>query len=446
MADNNFDLFEKDRPKDDAKYQPLAERLRPQSLKEFTGQTHLVGEGMVLQQAIEADRLMSLIFWGPPAVGKTTLAQIIARETQSDFHAISAVTAGVGDIRKIIEIGKKNRKLGQKRTILFIDEIHRFNKAQQDALLHSVEDGTLILIGATTENPSFEVISALLSRCQVYQLHPLEPAQIRQILHRALTTDAVLLEQKIMLPEEVMDTLVNLTGGDVRAALNALELAARICPVNAAGEKILSRELIQKTLQKTHARYDKQGDMHYDTISAFIKSVRGSDPDAALHYLARMLDAGEDPKFIARRLVILASEDIGNAAPLGLVMATSAFTAVTYIGMPEARIILSQITTYLASADKSNAAYVAISEALADVQNQPLEPIPLPLRNAPTDLMKKFGYANGYKYPHDFPGNFLEESYLPPKLKDKTYYRPSANGFEAKLKERLRKLWPKKKR
>jgi putative ATPase len=256
----------------------------------------------------------------------------------------------------------------------------------------------------------------------------------------------VLLDQKVVLPDDVSEVLLKLTGGDVRAALNALELAAQICPRAASGEKIISRELIQKTLQKTYARYDKQGDMHYDTISAFIKSVRGSDPDAAVHYLARMLDAGEDPKFIARRLIVLAAEDIGNAAPLGLVLATSAFSAVTYIGMPEARIILSQVTTYLASAEKSNAAYVAISEALADVQNQPLESIPLHLRNAPTDLMHQLGYANGYKYPHDFPENFVAENYLPAKLQEKSYYRPTGNGLEQKLKEHLRKLWPKKSR
>lgn len=446
MPESNFDLFETNQTPNDPKYQPLAERMRPQTLADFAGQTHLVGAGMVLRQAIETDRLLSMIFWGPPAVGKTTLARIIARETKSDFHAISAVTAGVGDIRKIIEIGKKNRKLGQKHTILFIDEIHRFNKAQQDALLHSVEDGTLILIGATTENPSFEVISALLSRCQVYQLHSLESAQIKQILQRALLTDPILLAQKVGLPDPSMDDLVKMTGGDVRSALNALELSAQMCPRTETGEKIISAELIQKTLQKTYARYDKQGDMHYDTISAFIKSVRGSDPDAAVHYLARMLDAGEDPKFIARRLIVLAAEDIGNAQPLGLVLATSAFTAVTYIGMPEARIILAQVTTYLASAEKSNAAYLAISEALADVQNQPLEAIPLHLRNAPTELMQQFGYANGYKYPHDFPENFVAENYLPPKLREKCYYRPSVNGLELKLKERLRKLWPKKSR
>jgi len=446
MPENNFDLFESEKTPSDPKYQPLAERMRPQSLADFAGQTHLVGAGMVLRQAIETDRLLSMIFWGPPAVGKTTLARIIARETKSDFHAISAVTAGVGDIRKIIEIGKKNRKFGQKHTILFIDEIHRFNKAQQDALLHSVEDGTLILIGATTENPSFEVISALLSRCQVYQLNSLESGQIKQILQRAIATDSVLLAQKVILPDPAMDDLVKMTGGDVRSALNALELSAQMCPRTVTGEKIISVELIQKTLQKTYARYDKQGDMHYDTISAFIKSVRGSDPDAAVHYLARMLDAGEDPKFIARRLIVLASEDIGNAQPLGLVLATSAFTAVTYIGMPEARIILAQVTTYLASAEKSNAAYLAISEALADVQNQPLEAIPLHLRNAPTDLMQQFGYANGYKYPHDFPENFVAENYLPSKLREKCYYRPTGNGLELKLRERLRKLWPKKSR
>jgi len=441
---STFELFEPKPSTVKDQYQPLADRIRPRNFSEFVGQEHLVGENAVLRRAIESDQLMSMIFWGPPAVGKTTLARLIASETQSDFHSISAVTAGVNDLRKVIEKAKMNRKLGQKRTILFIDEIHRFNKAQQDALLHSVEDGTLVLIGATTENPSFEVISALLSRCQVYQLQALSVAAIKKIIQRALEADEILHQQSIHLAEAELSLLIRLAGGDVRVALNTLEMAVNVCPRNEKGVKEISAELISATIQKTFARYDKKGDLHYDTISAFIKSIRGSDPDAALHYLARMLEAGEDPKFIARRLIILASEDIGNANPMALVVATAAFNAVSFIGMPEGQLVLAQATTFLASAEKSNASYLALNKALKDVQNKPLEPIPLHLRNAPTDLMQQFGYANGYKYPHDYPDNFVSENYLPPKLKDAVYYQPTANGFESKIKERLKKLWPQK--
>jgi putative ATPase len=438
------DLFESAGTPKKSEFQPLADRVRPQTLGDFVGQEHLVGEGTVLRQAIEADQLVSMIFWGPPAVGKTTLAQIIARETNSDFTAISAVTAGVKVVRTVIEKAEMNRRLGRNRTLLFIDEIHRFNKAQQDALLHSVEDGTIVLIGATTENPSFEVISALLSRCQVYQMKALAPDKIKLIVSRALKIDKLLQQHNIELASDVLDLLINLAGGDVRIVLNTLELAIKICPISPDGVKRILSDLISGTIQKSYAMYDKKGDMHYDTISAFIKSIRGSDPDAALHYLARMLEAGEDPKFIARRLIILASEDIGNAAPLALVVATSSFSAITYIGMPEAQLILAQATTYLASAEKSNASYMGITEARADLKNRPLEPIPLHIRNAPTELMTQFGYADGYKYPHDFPQNFVAENYLPEKLKDKVYYRPSENGFEAKIRERLKKLWPKR--
>ncbi|MCI0511730.1 replication-associated recombination protein A [candidate division KSB1 bacterium] len=441
-----IDLFESRSAAAPRAFQPLADRIRPTTLADFSGQEHLVGVGKVLRQAIEADQLMSLIFWGPPAVGKTTLARIIAQETASEFHALSAVTAGVADIKQTIEIARKNQKYHQKRTILFIDEIHRFNKAQQDALLHSVEDGTLILIGATTENPSFEVNSALLSRCQVFQLFALTPEQIRPIIQRALQQDDILRSQKIQLPDATLELLLLAASGDVRVALNGLELASRICQPDANGEKWISPELIQNTLQKSYTLYDKKGDLHYDTISAFIKSVRGSDPDAAIYYLARMLEAGEEPLFIARRLIILAAEDIGNANPMALVLATSAFTAVSYVGLPEAQLVLAQATTYLASAEKSNASYLAINQARSEVRQGTLAPIPMYLRNAPTQLMQQLGYAEGYKYPHDYPNHFVVENYLPTSLTQKIYYQPTENGQEKKLKERLLQLWPKRRK
>ncbi|NOZ60428.1 MAG: replication-associated recombination protein A [Calditrichaeota bacterium] len=425
---------------------PLAERMRPKSLAEFIGQSHLVGEGKVLRRAIENDQLVSMIFWGPPGVGKTTLARIIAQETQSEFFAISAVTAGVQDVRKIIEKASFNRQHLQKHTILFIDEIHRFNKAQQDALLHSVEDGTILLIGATTENPSFEVISPLLSRARVYTLTPFSEEEIGQIIGRAVQEDSILKEQKISLAEDARQILIHFAAGDARIALNAIELAAQQVPVAEDGTRLITAEMLQEVLQQRTLLYDKKGDYHYDLISAFIKSIRGSDPDAAVYWMARMLDGGEDPKFIARRLIILASEDIGNAHPHALVVATSAFSAVDYIGMPEARIILAQAATYLASVPKSNAAYKAINEALGDVKNSPPEPVPLHLRNAPTKLMEQQGYGKDYKYPHDFPEHFVEENYLPEGKKDKIYYRPTDLGYEKTLRERLSRLWKKRKK
>ncbi len=385
IDDSNLDLFQAAQKTSAITFQPLAERMRPKTLDKFVGHADLVGEGKVLRRAIEMDRLISMIFWGPPAIGKTTLALIIANETASDFHSMSAVTAGVADIKKVIEKARMNQKVGNRRTILFIDEIHRFNKAQQDALLHSVEDGTMILIGATTENPSFEVNSALLSRCQVFQLQSLSPNDVKILIQRALETDELIIKQKIFIPLDILDLMIQLSGGDVRITFNTLELAANICPVSEDGTRNLTRELVQNAIQKSFALYDKKGDMHYDTISAFIKSIRGSDPDAAIHYLARMLEAGEDPKFIARRLVILASEDIGNAAPLALVVATSAFTAVTYVGMPEAQLILAQTTTYLASTEKSNASCLAIQAAREDIRQGKIDPIPMHLRNAPTN-------------------------------------------------------------
>ncbi len=420
---------------------PLAERLRPKKLDEFIGQNHLIGEGQVLRTAIENDDLISMIFWGPPGVGKTTLARIIARETQSAFHGISAVTSGVSDIRKIIDKATMNRKSLGKRSILFIDEIHRFNKAQQDALLHSVEDGTLLLIGATTENPSFEVIAPLLSRCRVYKLEPLAASEIAMIIDRALKEDEFLRSRKLVLDDDAREALIHYSAGDARIVLNALELVAKIAVTSEGGDRNVNQKQIEKALQHRTLLYDKKGDYHYDVISAFIKSVRGSDPDAAVFWLARMLDGGEDPKFIARRLIVLASEDIGNAHPHALVMATAAFTAVDYIGMPEARIILAQTATYLASVPKSNASYLAVQKAWDDVKNSPPEPIPLHLRNAPTSLMKDFGYAQHYQYPHDYPGHFVDEQYLPDAKKDIIYYEPTDQGYEKTLKEYLIRLW-----
>jgi putative ATPase len=425
---------------------PLAERMRPRSLDEFIGQGHLVGKGKLLRQAIEQDKLISMIFWGPPGVGKTTLARIIAEETESEFYSISAVTSGVAEVRKIIEKADFNRSKLGKRTFLFIDEIHRFNKAQQDALLHSVEDGTILLIGATTENPSFEVISPLLSRCRVYTLKPFTEEEIGKIIDRAVDNDTILKELHIRLDDQTREVLIHYAAGDARIALNAIELASQLASAGKNGIRYLTKELIEEALQKRTLIYDKKGDYHYDIISAFIKSIRGSDPDAAVYWMARMLDGGEDPKFIARRMIILASEDIGNAHPQALSIATAAFTAVDYVGMPEAQIILSQAATYLASVPKSNAAYLAINQAMQDVKESSPEPVPLHLRNAPTVLMKKEGYAKDYKYPHDFPEHFVEENYLPAGKKDKIYYQPTNHGYEKTIRERLERLWKKRKR
>ncbi|MGH7496238.1 MAG: replication-associated recombination protein A [bacterium] len=437
-----MDLFEQEARAAARKNTPLAERLRPQRLEDFVGQEHLLAPGKPLQSAVQSGELVSMILWGPPGSGKTTLARILAQAAKADMFTLSAVSSGVAEVREVLQKAVNNRQLG-KATVLFIDEIHRFNKAQQDALLPRVEDGTIVLIGATTENPSFEIISPLLSRCQIYALFALAERDLLRLVERALQSDGQLAGAQVEIDDETRHALVQLGGGDARATLNALELAARLAPVEANGRRKITLAFIQTALQRRAILYDRAGDQHYDTISAFIKSVRGSDPNAALHYLARMLEAGEDPKFIARRLIILASEDIGNADPMGLVVATSAFTAVTYIGLPEGALVLAQATTYLASAPKSNASCVALSQARTDVREKTLAPIPLHLRNAPTRLMVAHGYGKDYDYPHDHPGNFVVQNYLPENLSEARYYRPTNNGTEADIANRLRQWWEK---
>jgi putative ATPase len=415
---------------------PLAERIRPKTLDEFRGQTSLLGKGKPIRLMIENDTISSMILWGPPGTGKTTIAKIVAKHTNADFHQINAVSSGVKDIRAVIELAESNKALG-KRTILFIDEIHRFNKAQQDALLNAVETGLIILIGATTENPSFEVIGALRSRARTYILDELSKENLESILENALKKDEFL--SGLNITEIDKEFLIYLSGGDARVLLNILE-AAVIHEIKSEPVKI-TKEILEEVVQKKNIIYDKGGEEHYNVISAFIKSVRGSDPDASLYWLARMLEGGEDPLFIARRLVILASEDIGNASPNGLVLAEAAFEAVDKIGLPEARIILAQCTTYLASCPKSNAAYMGIEKAFEQVRNKPLFPVPLHLRNAPTKLMKEIGYGKEYKYPHSFDNNFISENYLPKELEGTQFYFPTENGQEKNLKERLKLLW-----
>ena len=419
---------------------PLAERIRPQIINDFYGQKHLLGDGRPIKLMIENDTPSSFILWGPPGTGKTTIARIIANQTQAEFFQINAVSSGVRDIRSIIEIGTRNKELG-KRTILFIDEIHRFNKAQQDALLHSIESGVLILIGATTENPSFEVIPALRSRARVFVLEELAKQDLVDILKSAIEKDEFLKQFKIKSIDE--DFLIYLSGGDARIMLTIFEAAV----VQEIGKDdiILTKEIFENIVQRKNIIYDKSGEEHYNVISAFIKSIRGSDPDAGLYWLARMLEGGEDPLFIARRLIILASEDIGNASPNALVLAEAAFSAIHKIGMPEARIILAQCVTYLASSPKSNASYLGIEGALSEVRKNPLNGVPNHLRNAPTKLMKEIGYGKNYKYAHDFDNHFVEENYLPDDLKNKQFYFPTEIGQEKRLKDWLKFLWKMKK-
>ncbi|QKG52018.1 replication-associated recombination protein A [Hymenobacter sp. BRD67] len=416
---------------------PLAERRRPHRLQDYAGQTHLLGENGVLRRYLAAGRLPSLILWGPPGVGKTTLALLLAEELKRPFTMLSAINAGVKDVREVIDRAKK-----QAGTILFIDEIHRFSKAQQDALLGAVENGMVTLIGATTENPSFEVIPALLSRCQVYTLEALSAETLREIVRRALAEDELLSK----IPVDVVEdhALLALSGGDARKLLGLLELVVQSTPPAASGRVQLTDAAVQQTAQRPLARYDKGGEMHYDVISAFIKSIRGSDPNAALYYLAVMLEGGEDVKFIARRLLILSSEDIGNANPNALLLAQSCFQACTVIGMPESDLILSQTVIYLATSPKSNAAYTAIRAAQAQVRAAGVHPVPVPLRNAPTKLLKELGYGKAYQYSHNGEGNFTYQEFMPDALSGTRYYDPGDNPAEQKIRERLRSWWQEK--
>ena len=419
--------------------EPLAERLRPRSLDDYIGQKHLVGEGAVLRKMIDAGRISSFILWGPPGVGKTTLAQIIANKLQAQFYTLSAVTSGVKDVREVIERAQKGRFFNEASPILFIDEIHRFSKSQQDSLLGAVEKGIVTLIGATTENPSFEVIRPLLSRCQLYVLKSLEKEDLQELLQRAITKDIILKERKIELKET--SAMMRYSGGDARKLLNILEL---VVESSSNDEIIITDSIVEECLQQNPLAYDKDGEMHYDIISAFIKSIRGSDPDAALYWMARMIEGGEDPQFIARRLVISAAEDIGLANPNALLLANAAFDAVMKIGWPEGRIPLAECAVYLATAPKSNSAYLGIGAALELVQKTGNQPVPLHLRNAPTSLMKDLGYSDGYKYPHDFTGHFTPQQYMPDALQEERLWHAQHSPAEEKLYERMVNYWGKR--
>ncbi len=415
--------------------EPLAERMRPRTLDEYVGQQHLVGAGGVLRKMIDAGRISSFILWGPPGVGKTTLAQIIANKLQTPFYTLSAVTSGVKDVREVIEKAKGNRFFNSASPILFIDEIHRFSKSQQDSLLGAVERGIVTLIGATTENPSFEVIRPLLSRCQLYVLKSLEKEDLLRLVNRAISTDVELKKKHIELKES--GALLRYSGGDARKLLNILDLV-----VEAAGDDVvITDELVESRLQTNPLAYDKDGEMHYDIISAFIKSIRGSDPDAALYWLARMIAGGEDPQFIARRLVISAAEDVGLANPNALLLANAAFDVVMKIGWPEGRIPLAEATVYLATSPKSNSAYLGVDAALAKVRETGNLSVPLPLRNAPTKLMAELGYHDGYKYPHDYPGHFTAQQYLPDELKDARFWFGQHSVAEEKLNKQMKDCW-----
>lgn len=420
--------------------QPLAERLRPKDLDEFSGQEHLVGKNGVLRKVIESGNLPSFILWGPPGVGKTTLAGIIANRLKRPFFSLSAVHSGVKDVRDTIEKAKKQQFFNQPNPILFIDEIHRFNKSQQDSLLSAVEQGIITLIGATTENPSFEVISPLLSRCQVYIMNPLPEDELKSLVNRALKKDAYLAAYNIEVEE--YEALIRISGGDARKLFNALELVVSSEAAEGSSEKIIiNNEKVLRHVQKNLALYDKNGEQHYDIISAFIKSMRGSDPNAAVYWLARMVEGGEDPKFIARRMLILAAEDIGMANPNALLLAQSCFEAINVIGWPESRIILAETAVYLATSPKSNAAYMAIENAIAKVRETGDLPVPLHIRNAPTKLMKNLGYGKDYKYAHSYEGNFVRDNFLPEEIKGSIFYEPGKNIKEEEVRKRLAAMW-----
>jgi len=434
-------LFEHQRQQHMAKNAPLADRMRPRTFDEFVGQEHVVGIDRVLRRAIQADRLPSFILWGPPGSGKTTLARLIAGVSQASFQSVSAVTSGVADLRRIVSEARDRLGMHQEKTILFVDEIHRFNKSQQDVILPHVEDGTVTFIGATTENPSFEVNAPLLSRCRVFALQNLTPEEAERIVRRALSDDQRGLgELGLELEQPALEHLIDIANGDARVALNALETAA-FATSSVAGSTTIDLATISDALQRRSPMYDKAGEGHYDTISAFIKSVRGSSPDGALYWLARMIESGEDPLFITRRLVILAAEDIGLAQPEALGVAMAAQQAVHFLGMPEARIPLAEATVYLATAPKSNSAYMALEQALSDVRERSGEPVPLHLRNAVTGLMRNMGYGKDYQYAHDHPGHFVEQDFLPPSLKDRRYYQPTEEGSEKEISRRMKEWW-----
>lgn len=416
--------------------EPLAERLRPRTLDDYVGQEHLVGQGAVLRKMIDSGHISSFILWGPPGVGKTTLAQIVANTLKVPFYTLSAVASGVKDVREVIEKAKGGRFFNSESPILFIDEIHRFSKSQQDSLLGAVEKGVVTLIGATTENPSFEVIRPLLSRCQLYVLKSLGVSDLQKLLQRAITKDVELREKHIELQETA--AMMRYSGGDARKLLNILDLVVEAADSDPI---VITDKMVEERLQQNPLAYDKQGEMHYDIISAFIKSIRGSDPDAALYWMARMIEGGEDPQFIARRVVISAAEDIGLANPNALLLANAAFDAVMKIGWPEGRIPLAEAVVYLATSPKSNSAYKAIGEALSEVRKSGNQPVPLPIRNAPTELMANLGYHDGYKYPHDYPGNFTEQQYLPDELQGRRFWHAQHSQAEDKLYQRMVNCW-----
>ncbi len=422
--------------------EPLAERMRPQTLEDYVGQRHLVGEGSVMRKMIDSGNMSSVILWGPPGVGKTTLAKIISQKNNSAFYTLSAISSGVKDVREVIEKAKGAGFFYSARPILFIDEIHRFSKAQQDSLLAAVEEGVVTLIGATTENPSFEVISPLLSRCQVYVLKSLERDDLIQLAHRVIKTDKLLKELNIVIAEDA--ALVRYSGGDARKLLNIIDLV--VASQHGSSEIVINDKSVVENLQQSPAQYDKNGEMHYDIISAFIKSIRGSDPDAAVYWLARMIEGGEDPKFIARRLVISAAEDVGLANPNALLLANTAFDAIHKVGWPEGRIVLSEVAIYLATSPKSNSAYMAINDSLEFVKKTGNLPVPLHLRNAPTKLMSELNYGKEYKYAHDYPQHFVDQQYLPDDIADMRFYRSQENVAEQKTKERMASLWGEKKK